>query len=126
MTSFPCTLANIKRLGEHFIGENTLGRQRTGSKASASIKQYYKKLLPELQEQILKISEDMKYPLKGLYFTCTPISDPASFESFVRLENFHYPWNRRDEKIAAGRAESTKSTDYEYIYTRKATRFIGG
>ena len=115
-----------KRLGEHFVGINSVGRYRRGSKASKSIKAYYEELLPELEAASSKIPQDMKFPLDGLYFTCFPVSDPASFESFVRLGNFYYPWNRKDETGARENAAGSRSADYEYIYREKATRFIGG
>lgn len=114
-----------QRLGQHFIGMNTRGRYRTGRSASASIKQYYLELLPELLEKKAQIPEDMRYPLDGLYFTCITVSDPDSFESFVRLDNFHYPWNRKDETAASEEAEGMQSADFEYMYKKKSVRFVG-
>ncbi|WP_250458773.1 hypothetical protein [Microbulbifer litoralis] len=114
-----------KRLGEHFIGVNARGEHRTGSKASKSIKSYYKELLPKLQSMQAKIPAELSFPLEGLYFTCIPLTEPKKFESMVRLGHFDYPWNRRDERAARESAEGTESLDFGYIYGQKAVRFIG-
>ncbi|MFC6632790.1 hypothetical protein [Microbulbifer taiwanensis] len=115
-----------QRLGEHFIGVNSLGRHRRGSKASASIREFYRELLPELERQQARVPRAMRFPLDGLFFTCIPLEDAAQFESMVRLAHFDYPWNRRDEKDARDQAAGTESADFGYIYQQKAVRFIGG
>lgn len=114
-----------KRLGEHFIGVNSAWRRRRGTKASRSIREYYRELLPKLESMRAKIPSAMQFPLDGLYFTCIPVSDPKHFESMVRLGHFDYPWNRRDESAARGEAEGQQSADFGYIYRQHAFQIIG-
>lgn len=121
-----CMRSLRERLGQHFIGVNSLGRRRRGSKASQSIKEYYDELLPELKRQEARLPKAMRFPLDGLYFTCIPLEDAAQFESMIRMGHFEYPWNRRDEAEARDQAAGTESADFGYIYQQKAVRFIGG
>ncbi|MCO1335233.1 hypothetical protein MO867_12910 [Microbulbifer sp. OS29] len=114
-----------KRLGEHFIGINSEGRTRRGSKASKSIKNYYQSILPNLLAMSDKIPRELLFPLDGLFFTCMPLQEPGKFESLVRLSHFDYPWNRRDEGQARTQASNTESLDFGYIYREKAVQFIG-
>lgn len=114
-----------QRLGEHFIGLNSKGQRRRGSKASKSIKQYYKDL-PGLLKRSAEIPREWQFPLDGLFFTCIPLDDAAQFESMVRLGHFDYPWNRRDESGAREQAAGSQSSDFGYIYGQKAIRFVGG
>ncbi|AWF82508.1 hypothetical protein BTJ40_17760 [Microbulbifer sp. A4B17] len=114
-----------KRLGEHFIGTNSVGKNRRGSKASKSIKNYYNSYLPELEAMQSKIPMELRFPLDGLFFTCIPLREPDKFESMVRLSHFNYPWNRRDEGHARDQANDTESLDFGYTYRPKAVQFIG-
>ncbi|MFC6978398.1 hypothetical protein [Microbulbifer taiwanensis] len=61
-----------QRLGEHFIGVNSLGRHRRGSKASASIREFYRELLPELERQQARVPRAMRFPLDGLFLPVSP------------------------------------------------------
>lgn len=114
-----------RSMRQHFIVVNSLGRHRRGSKASASIREYFKEILPELKRQEARLPKAMRFPLDGLFFTCIPLEDAAQFESMVRLGHFDYPWNRRDEAGARGLAAGTTSADFGYEYKQKATLFFG-
>lgn len=90
-----------KRLGEHFIGVNSVGNFRSGTKANSNIREYYNSL------DFLKSSSmppELEWTRAGLFFTYLCTQDPSAFEGFYRLNYFNYAWNKKSELSAAQKA----------------------
>ena len=90
-----------KRLGEHFVGINSAGNFRSGTKANSYIRDYYRSL------DFLRaasVPAHLEWTRGGLFFTCLCTSDPAAIEAYYRLNYFEYSWNKKTELSAAERA----------------------
>lgn len=90
-----------KRLGEHFVGINSAGNHRTGTKANSNIRNYYNSLD---FLRAAKLPEELEWTRTGLFVTTLCTRDPAAIEAYYRLNQFDYPWNKRTELSAAKRA----------------------